>query len=88
VSISTSDVQAKITAAVAAMESADYATALRLAIEAQGMQQSIPDARKEGQSYSFAGRADSMAAFIQNIRRLRTAAGGIRTTKITYARPS
>ena len=87
-SITTDDVQTKITASVAALESGDHATALTLAIEAQGMQQSIPDARKEGNSYSFAGRADSMDAFIRNLRRLQTAAGGIRTTKITYARPS
>lgn len=85
--------EAKRAAAIAALESGDYAGAIRAAMAAKLILATLPNtSRSSGAgAQSLAWNAAAIDAFIAQCRELSTsaevAAGGIRQTKITLRRP-
>ena len=81
-------VDSDMEAARAALLSGDYATALDYATAAQGRLAIIPSTETARNRVLFERKADSIQAFITNVRRRQGAAQGVQTSKITYARPT
>lgn len=86
-----SDVQTAMTAATAALQSGDYATALTQAIAAQGHMAVLPDgglASATGGAHTMEWDDKKIENFIANIRRRRGANAGIQRTLVTKVRPT
>lgn len=77
-------------AAVAALSSADYSSALAYAVQAQGYLAALPDSEQSDRALSW--DAKKINDFIGNVRTLKTESQqttyGIQRTKVTPARPS
>lgn len=80
--MSAAAVQQKVTAAVAASESGDHATAITYLLSAKMLLAAMPNAAKEGASLQW-DRA-SIDSLIADLRRQQTAALGVRRTNIVY----
>jgi hypothetical protein len=81
--MSLAQVETYMTAAVAALQSGDHATALTHALSAQGLLSVIPDAERSGTSYRWT--LDRVDKFVANLRKMQVGgSGGIQRTKVTY----
>ena len=92
--MSVSALQTKRDAAIAAMESGDYASAIQYALSAKMLLATMPNANRsaDGGSQGLSWNAQAIDSFIGECKQLQTASAvsssGIRCTKVRYVRPS
>jgi hypothetical protein len=85
-------VNSAMTAAVAALQAGDYATALQQALSAQGLLALIPRtshaAGTGGGSHGFEYSPQAIGDFIKNLRLQQGAALGVQSSPITISEPT
>jgi hypothetical protein len=95
--MSVSQIEALYTAAVAALDSGDFDTAIRKALAAKArlaltpnVTRSLAGGGQQGLSWANAAALDKFVAECRNLKAqsLAESSGGIQQTKVTYARPS
>jgi len=84
--MSVSDINSKISEAISAQESGDYATAIIKLRSAQMLMAGMPDAGSDGEQLRWDRAA--IDRMLSELQRQQSASGGLRFTKIKFKRAS
>jgi len=85
--VSANLINTKVTAAIAASEAGDYATALTMLASAKALLAAMPD-RQIGDGVTLTWDRAAIDSLLVHFQQRSNAATGITRTKITYTRPT